>query len=183
MLLSFYVVNPSASVPSLVPIFQSFRPIIPLLRPCRLPRSLQVQSSLIPPSLGHPRSWLPLHIVQVAIYWAIVFWRWRTYVSTSSRTVTVITSVNGGYSHIPSVLRRGCIPASRQATLWWKPPRVCLIQVVITYFSDTNKSTAALPTYRRCQGSCHLPSPGPRSLILDPTSVNCFPRFMTTAGQ
>ena len=41
------------------------------------------------------------NIGQLAIYWEIVFWRWRTYVYTSSRTSVNIASTRGGYSCCP----------------------------------------------------------------------------------
>ena len=106
MVLSFYVVNLSASVPCLVYIFQTFCPLLCLCRPCRHPLSLQSQYSILPPSLGHLLSWFfsasshRSNIVWVVIYWDVFFLQKSTWFSTSSRTSPVATSTNGGYSHV-----------------------------------------------------------------------------------
>ena len=60
------------------------------------------------------------NIWRVTIYWAMVFWRQREYVYTSSRTSSIIASTRWGYSYQPYYLCFGCIPFSQQATLWWK---------------------------------------------------------------
>ena len=62
MVFNCSIVNPSTSVPHIVSIFQHFCPLRCLRRPCCHLRSLQVQYTLLPPSLVHQRSWSPLRL-------------------------------------------------------------------------------------------------------------------------
>ena len=71
----------------------------------------------------------------VVIYWAEVFWKWRTYFSTSSIPTAFISSFRGEYIHLPATSLLGCIFAGWRATLWWKLTRVLPIQGDITHVS------------------------------------------------
>ena len=71
MVLSLYVVNPSASVPHIIFIFLSFCPLFCLCLPHhqQFPNLIQVQSSLLPPSLHHLLSWTPLCLQTQLQFW------------------------------------------------------------------------------------------------------------------
>ena len=74
----------------------------------------------------------------VAMYWDMVFWRWRTYISTSSITDASTASSKGGYYHRSIVSHLGSSPTRQRSILWWNPPRVSLILGVISCVSNTN---------------------------------------------
>ena len=73
------------------------------------------------------------------MYWAMVLWWCRTYVSAYFRPSAAIAASKGRHSHRPSVSRYSCIPAKRWSALWWNTLRVQTIQRVLTQVYDANK--------------------------------------------
>ena len=126
-------VSAPASIPASVSLSTTLNPSRSRSRPpcshhLRVTRALGRHSAAI-----HSSS-----IRRFAIYWAVLFRRRRTYVSTSSNPTTAITDSKGGYSHRPIMPRFVLIPTKRWDTLWCNPLRFYLIPGVITQVSNPN---------------------------------------------
>ena len=81
-------------------------------------------------------------IGRVTIKCATVFCLRRIDVLIPTIPVSFITPANGGYNHLPSFRRRGCLPVIFLATLDWKLYRAFFFCAVNTHVSDPNRKTA-----------------------------------------
>ena len=166
MALSFYVVNPYVSVPHIVSILLLFHPILYICLPCHC--------SLSPSKILHDTtiSWSPALLVASLIpytapisdkswYIGVLCFGCRGRKSPHppglplTQPLPMVDTTTP-----PSALRFSCIPASRRATLWWKPPRV--LRRIIT--------PPALPPCIWFRRSWHPPPHGPIYLTSVKTS-------------
>ena len=83
-------------------------------------------------------------IGRVAIYCATMFCLIVVYFPIPSKPASAIASSNGGYCQLPSPCLLGFLPASRHATLCWKPPRARSILGVSTHVSAPNNNNACI---------------------------------------
>ena len=81
-------------------------------------------------------------IERVVIYWSMMFWRRRKYVSTSSNHTYTIAAYRCRYLQLSTMSLSFYIPTIRRATLWWNLRRLLLKLGVITQLSDPNKRFA-----------------------------------------
>ena len=75
---------------------------------------------------------------QAYMYCATVLCCLEIYAPIYSSPSTFITSPNVGYSHVPSICRRGVLPKICQANLWCNPPKIRLMRGFTTHvFNQT----------------------------------------------
>ena len=78
-------------------------------------------------------------IGRVTMYWTVLLWCCRMYISTSSSHDVAISASKGGYSYLPSVLSCCCIPAKMEGQPVVETSEGSPYLGVITQVSNTNK--------------------------------------------
>ena len=106
-------------------------------------------------------------IFLIVMYWDMVFWQRRTYLSTSSRPVSVITTSTGIYTYRPMMYLCGLIPTRQRSTLWWNPPRFKLTLGFVKQVLDPKKRVSFTTALKEDLG-CHALSPS-HPIILEET--------------
>ena len=122
------------------------------------------------------------NIVQVAIYWNMVFCHRRTYIFISSSPAASISASKGWYAHCPSVSQYGCIPNKQWATLWWKLPRVRSILGSSPRSLIQTRGSHVLPPCEMCRVFGSLTPSRPESTMKSSIVWDFFLRWVWILG-
>ena len=136
-LLSSASISSPASLPASI--------MLSAILPSTMPRYIPYFSHHLCDNRAPVRNYTARHsssILQIVMYWMMVFFQIRIYLSTSSIPNATISSSIGGQSHRPSMSLFGCIPGLQQSTLWWNLPRLLPVLGFITQVSEPNNRFA-----------------------------------------